>query len=240
MVFFRNLLFSSLWRQMCPSQDGAVICFLGWSVGHDHAWSPWSILIFWNSWAVFRSLQSIEDEVKENSSSSIRTTLRWSRISMDKGGGEVSNPVSAHKRLTSLVYPSGVSMLISRFTFNIKCHDSQSVQGRIPKSNRMASVSSDSSNFGQGDLVTVVRHICANQESQTSSILFQNAGSEGFGSRFPLNLIVRNDSIRFPDNVSLVPKTLQKIVEEDCLILLIAPFWLHQFLFNHRMELIVN
>ena len=66
----------------------------------------------------------------------------------------------------------------------------------------MVPVSSDSSNFVQGDLVTVDRPICANQKSQTSSVLFQNAGSESVGSRCPLDLMVRNESIRFLDYFS--------------------------------------
>ena len=117
-------------------------------------------------------------------------------------GDEVSNPMSAHERLTPLVYPSGSFYFCGSHSGSVQCLGGQFVQGRVPKSNRMVPVSSDSSNFVQGDLLAVDRPICVNQESQTSSILFQNAGSESSSSRCPLDLMVRDDSIRFPANFS--------------------------------------
>ena len=119
-------------------------------------------------WTVFRSLNASGKAVLVKTDNS--TVVAY----INQQGGTKSLTLCLHMRVASLVHSTGNNSLRSTHTRDIKRSGRQSIPGCVAESNRMVTVSTNSSNAIYGNVQTLYRPLCIDKESLTSSVLLQD------------------------------------------------------------------
>ena len=120
-----------------------------------------------------------------------------------------------------------------------ECYRRSPVKRSVDKAHRVDSTPRYSRFCVQKVRKTTHRSLCNSLKQKTSGILLTNTRPGSKDSRCPLNELERDNRIRLSTPI-LIPRVLEKVASEDCIIILIAPHWPRQSWFPLLLRLLIS